>query len=226
MCISKPAGLLSQPDVSRAPSACAVAARGGRTWPVHRLDRRVTGCLLLARSRQAAASCSAAFAAATVTKHYLGVAGRGERAARVEVGECGRLIEGATGDRVVEWRALAVAEGSALLAISPLGGSKHQIRKALASAGLALAGDVRYGGRAVAGGALTLHAATLQLDHPLHGWATRLRIFSPLPPEWELGLPAALVTAATEVLRPHGGMRHNLDDSVLWDPPPEPEPYY
>lgn len=237
ICISKPAGLLSQPDVSGVPAAGDLATRwlrrterAGSAWPVHRLDQRVTGCLLLARSQRAAAQCSAAFATAGVTKHYLGVVACGsDRAARIEVGECGRLIvpgreKDEADPRLVEWRALAVADGSVLLDINPLGGSKHQIRKTLAWVGLALAGDVLYGSKPIIGGALALHAATLQLDHPvLHGRDTQLRFLSPLPVEWELGLPGALVAAAKEVLRPHGS-KHCDGDSVLWDPSPEPNP--
>ena len=101
VCINKPAGLLAQPDASGVPSAATLAQRwltstgqGGVVLPVHRLDRRVTGCLLLARSHGAAARLSAAFAAMEVTKHYLGVTCRGSPAARgIVVGEARRLLD-------------------------------------------------------------------------------------------------------------------------------------
>ena len=75
MCINKPAGLRSQPD--RTGDECARssvgAALGHLPWVTHRLDRRVTGCLLLARTQRAASRLGRFFSERRVTKHYLAV---------------------------------------------------------------------------------------------------------------------------------------------------------
>lgn len=136
LCINKPAGLLSQPDASGLRSVNDVARqwlarnRGGCTvFPVHRLDRRATGCLLLARSHVIASKLSAAFAAMQVTKHYLAVTSPNcDAAAGIRLGEARRLVHSdCSAGRLLEWRALAVSAGCVLLAISTLGGSKHQV---------------------------------------------------------------------------------------------------
>ena len=74
LCISKPAGVTSQTqDRSKVPSAESLARKefSSVRRAVHRLDKMATGCLLLARTEDAARSLSEAFLEQRVQKHYL-----------------------------------------------------------------------------------------------------------------------------------------------------------
>ena len=244
LCINKPAGMLSQPDVSGAPCASAIGSaflNGGRASTVHRLDKRATGCLLLARSKRSASRLAAAFAASAVTKSYLvavnvqqrlqdGETGLLRAAMRVKkVGrEHGRVLVSELDEQsaalpgtraaVLKWRALAFERGLAVLSVSPRGGHKHQVRAQLSFAGMPLVGDELYGSApASSGGApfLALHAATLQLDHPIGGHAP-LRLRGELPSAWAALLPEGLVAAARHALS-----EGEVGVGPLWDEQPD-----
>lgn len=80
------------------------------------------------------------------------------------------------------YRTLAKSAEAALLELNPQTGRMHQIRVHLASIGRPIAGDVRYGGALMVGGApaprLMLHAAALAFPHPGGGMK---RIEAPVP---------------------------------------------
>tara|TARA_B110001452_G_scaffold246896_1_gene232547 strand:+ start:1191 stop:2030 length:840 start_codon:yes stop_codon:yes gene_type:complete len=261
LAVNKPAGMLSQPDrTGDAPVAALasawLAATASPGLPhakvVHRLDRRATGVLVLARSERAATRLASAFRQRSVVKHYLVMcAGRpcrelseaagGRVDASIALDESavrGRRMlpvgddhDGPSHRASLAWRALGVSGDHALLAVGIDGGRKHQIRSLLASAGMPVVGDVRYGG--TAGRALALHAATLALDHPIGGHAPlRLCAGPTLPPEWveEAGarsraLPPPLVSLAQRVLldtwqaRDAHAAPRDADRPTLWDPP-------
>ena len=277
LALNKPAGMLSQPDRTGDPSIIAHCHSLGwphRLWTVHRLDRRVSGCLLLARSHKVAARLASAFRTREVVKHYLAVvhttaaregtmatgcygrlrgcaagrdlhasaaasagasagasaAGKSGRSVGEGVGEKGRSSDHAStlhthshthshahsharshARRLLDYRVLATCERRhlALLAVSPTGGSKHQIRAMLSDAGAPIAGDARYG--APPQPTLALHAATLRLDHPV-GARGQLRVLAPLPAaEWAAILPESLLSASLQAVE---------SGEFLWDPAP------
>jgi tRNA pseudouridine32 synthase/23S rRNA pseudouridine746 synthase len=80
------------------------------------------------------------------------------------------------------YRTLAATEGAALVELSPDTGRMHQLRVHMASIGRPIAGDSRYGGALMLGGApvprLMLHAANLVFPHPDGG---ERRISAPIP---------------------------------------------
>ena len=71
---------------------------------------------------------------------------------------------------LTRYRTLAANDQAALLELNPQTGRMHQIRVHLASIDRPIAGDVRYGGALMVGGApaprLMLHAAALTFPHP------------------------------------------------------------
>jgi tRNA pseudouridine32 synthase/23S rRNA pseudouridine746 synthase len=80
------------------------------------------------------------------------------------------------------YRTLAATDGAALVELSPDTGRMHQLRVHMASIGRPIAGDSRYGGALMLGGApvprLMLHAASLVFPHPEGG---ERRISAPIP---------------------------------------------
>ena len=126
-------------------------------FPVHRLDRDTSGCLLLARNPKALKRFSAAFEARAVDKRYLGiVAGpvaeeEGTIAlslAKISSAEKGwRMIAAKKGKpAVTHWKKLAEVGGNTLVEFRPETGRTHQIRvHAEHGLGHALLGDPIYG---------------------------------------------------------------------------------
>ena len=72
--------------------------------------------------------------------------------------------------------------GGVLVEARPRTGRKHQVRIHLSRAGLPLLGDAAYGGDPRAAPRVMLHAARLQLRHPLTGAA--LSVASPMPADF------------------------------------------
>jgi 23S rRNA pseudouridine1911/1915/1917 synthase len=177
---------------------------GGALRPgiVHRLDRDTSGAMVATKSDRAHAAVAAAFAAKSrgepggILREYLGIAAppppapagtlrtlhgrhptdRKRFSSRVSSGK----------PAVTHWTTTEALEGAALVRFRLETGRTHQIRVHAADAGWPLLGDPLYGRTprplaAIAAelGRQALHAALLELDHPVTG--ARLRFESPLP---------------------------------------------
>lgn len=141
-------------------------------FPVHRLDRDTSGCLLLARNPRALKRFAAAFEERQVEKRYLGiVAGNlaeeeGTIAlslAKVSTAKSGwHMIPAKKGKPAfTHWRRLTELDGLTLVEFRPETGRTHQIRVHAASGlGLPLLGDPVYGAGKGAPRTM-LHAAAL-----------------------------------------------------------------
>jgi tRNA pseudouridine32 synthase/23S rRNA pseudouridine746 synthase len=217
LAVDKPPGRIVIPG--RGPPELTVLdeARGehGPLWVVHRLDRGTSGVLLLARSATAHRALNLAFDGRRVDKRYVAlVRGSPPAAQRLDAwiapARKGRMRAVAAGDprgkpsatrvRVLERFAAA---GLALVECVPETGRTHQIRVHLAAAGTPLALDPDYGDSGPLGGRAgapllsrtPLHAAALELDHPLED--RRLALAAPLPADvaaavaWARALDAA-----------------------------------
>lgn len=143
---------------------------------VHRLDRPVGGCMVLARTSKAAARLSAQFAGHEVDKRYLCVLQgelkmplaledwllKDERTGMVSV-----VPEGTPGAKLARLltQPIAACDNLTLARVKLLTGRAHQIRVQHRRAGHPLWGDARYGG-GVPGEQLALWAHSLTLEHP------------------------------------------------------------
>ena len=146
---------------------------------VHRLDRPVSGVVLFARTSKAAARLSEQFRAGAVTKVYHAWVEGTLKQAEGEMSD--RLVkdpqrnvvrsvpEGTRGSRraVLEYRVLKRAATRTLLEIRPRTGRGHQIRVQLATRGLPIVGDAKYGARQRLALRIALHAAELTFEHPV-----------------------------------------------------------
>ena len=191
--VHKPAGLLVQGDRSGDPTLLEVAKaylRERYEKPVnvylglvHRLDRNVSGVVLLARTSKAAGRLSAQFRDGTVVKtyravtcgrppetagelrHWLAAAGDGQGVTRAET----ESFAGAR-EALLHYRVLDQRGGLSLVEVAPVTGRRHQIRAQLALAGCPLLGDVKYGApERLPARRIALHALRLALAHPVGG---------------------------------------------------------
>lgn len=145
---------------------------------VHRLDRPVSGVLLLARTSKAASRLSEQFRSGAVRKVYDAVVSGNVSPPRQELvnwlikdhrtNRVKAVSEGATGARrsVLTYHVLSFASGRTQLQVEPVTGRSHQIRVQLANEGYPIIGDVKYGSPHRLGGRILLHARTLEFDHP------------------------------------------------------------
>lgn len=196
LALNKPAGLPTQEDKTGDPSAhrMAMAYAHRDLFIIHRLDRRVSGILLFAKTRQDAATLSAQWQEHSIRKTYLGIVPEADIAPK------GQLIHYLTYDThknityahpamtagadeaLMEYEVLQHLDHFMLLRIELITGRKHQIRAQLSAFGLPLRGDIKYGSkRTNPDGSIDLHAYTLQFKHPSRG--TEMTLMAPLPEE-------------------------------------------
>lgn len=207
LALDKPAGLLAQGDATGDRSVVDVAAdylrhrynKPGNVYVglIHRLDRPVSGVILLAKTSKAASRLSAQFRDREVEKLYLALVEgspihetgdwtdslrKDERNNRVEV------VNDGSGDRAtLAYRVVGRSRGLTLVELRPTTGRGHQLRVQLASRGLPIVGDRKYGARtsltAEDGGfRIALHAHGLDFNHPTRD--ERIALRSPLPKDW------------------------------------------
>ncbi len=198
--VCKPAGLLVQGDTTGRPDLLSLAKsylkvkyhKPGKVFLglVHRLDRPVSGVIVLARTSKAAARLCQQFRDRSPVKKYTA------------------LVEGRPPAQG-KWRDLLARRGS-LAVIDPDGrpaqltfrrldqhrdhsrvevlletGRHHQIRLQFASRGYPVLGDHRYGARLPlppGNGAIALHSSELTINHPTT--SETLRLMAPPPRDW------------------------------------------
>jgi 23S rRNA-/tRNA-specific pseudouridylate synthase len=237
LAVAKPAGLATQAPAG-IPSVeslireqlfgAAVAAAheaGSRRHPggflgvPHRLDRAVSGVLLLATTPRAARQLSRQFERREIRKTYLAIVtptatstlGHGvsfewhdtirkvpdePRAEIVAQGTAdGR--EAVTTGRVMPAAAaetLLSDDGTLLLELEPLTGRMHQLRVQAAARNLPVVGDTLYGGRAsgeARAEAIGLHAWRITFHDPATGAETSVTCPLPTSPPWPETTPPA-----------------------------------
>lgn len=176
--VDKPVGVPVEPGRDGGPSVVAMTG----LQATHRLDQETSGCLILARSPEAAARINRLFAERRVEKAYLAVStGPIADAGEVEVplGEWqrGRVVIGRGRPAHTAWTVRWRAEDRSGLTVRPTTGRTHQIRAHLSTVGAPLLGDPTYGGPRA--DRLYLHAWSLRLPWP--GPGDVLELFAPAP---------------------------------------------
>jgi 23S rRNA pseudouridine1911/1915/1917 synthase len=209
LAVNKPAGVLSQGDVTGDPSVVdevrdylrVAYAKPGNVFVglVHRLDRPTSGVVLVARTSKGAARLSEQFRDGLVRKTYLAVAEGSwpddsgqwydwlvkDEATNVVSAVAPETPEARRAD--LAYRVLDRRPGRVTFELEPTTGRGHQLRVQLASRGLPIVGDRKYGAtsRLVALDGqprIALHAKTLDFKHPTR--PDRLRIEAPVPADW------------------------------------------
>jgi 23S rRNA pseudouridine1911/1915/1917 synthase len=210
--VNKPAGLLTQGDATGDESLVSLAKRylkdryqkPGNVFVglVHRLDRPTSGVVVLAKTSKGASRLSEQFRAGTVRKTYWAVVDGepdppvGEWIDRLEkdrgLNRVHILDEESDDDHAgqearVAYRRLRKVGRGTLVELRPMTGRGHQLRVQLASRGMPIAGDRKYGSKfrvAASDGGLRilLHAKEIVFTHPTTREA--ISIVAPLPADW------------------------------------------
>tara|TARA_R110000824_G_scaffold288508_2_gene476648 strand:+ start:238888 stop:239889 length:1002 start_codon:yes stop_codon:yes gene_type:complete len=171
---------------------------------VHRLDKGTSGCLLLARNARVLKKLQAEFRDRSIQKSYHAlVSGRwpeqikevnaglqkspelgGER--KVNIDEAGKKS-------ITRFSILKHYKQHSLMLAQPLTGRTHQIRVHAQFAGYSICGDEKYSTKeqakllsAIGISRLCLHAAEIELKHPLHG--NKLKFTAPYDEKFQSAL--------------------------------------
>ncbi len=208
LALDKPGGLPTVPDDSRDVSLYdkvrRLLSKEGLNDPfvgiVQRLDRPVSGVLVLALRKDAAAQLAEQLRGRKASKVYWAVAegipkrGAGQLTQWLLKDPARNVVrsvsEGRGGAKqaVTDWKVLTTLGERALIEFRPQTGRSHQLRVAAAKLGCPLVGDVKYGAsRQLKDLTIGLHARRLAFRHP--GDSQRLALECPLPdvPLWNLG---------------------------------------
>ena len=196
LAFDKPAGLSSQGGRIQAATlddllAAFAKSNGKRPRLVHRLDRDTSGVILAAKTKPAAAFLGRALMTRRVKKTYVALVAPGAPSppsGRIEAPlrrvSQGREVhmeicaadhpDAETAD--TGYRTIASNDQAAFVELRPHTGRMHQLRVHMASIGRPIAGDARYGGALMLGGAavprLMLHAKAITFPHPSGGETT------------------------------------------------------
>ena len=147
---------------------------------IHRIDRRVSGVVLFARTSEALASMNQLFREGQVRKTYWAIT------KKIPADESGRLEhylkknekqnksyaypEPVAGSKlsILTYKVIGRSDRYYLLEIELHTGRHHQIRCQLASIGCPVRGDLKYGyPRSNEDGSISLHARSLAFIHPV-----------------------------------------------------------
>lgn len=167
----------------------------GYVAPLHFLDRPVSGIVMFAKSSKAASRLSEDFRSRRIDKVYRAIVEgcpresdavfddwllKDKEANHVKV--VGARTPGAKPCQL-RCRLLAREGHLSLLDIQPYTGRSHQIRVQLATRGMPIFGDAKYGATRPWDGAIALHARRVAFTHPVS--KDRMTVEAPLPPTWE-----------------------------------------
>jgi 23S rRNA pseudouridine1911/1915/1917 synthase len=159
---------------------------------VHRLDRPVSGIVVLARTSKALTRMNALFRDKETRKVYWAIVKNQPQShegtlkhwlLKDEKKNKTTAFKKETRDAQyaeLDYRVIGTEAGHWLLEVKPLTGRPHQIRVQLASMGCTIKGDIKYGdAEPNEDGSICLHAKQLSFQHPVQ--KTLLTVNAPLP---------------------------------------------
>ncbi|MBK9148933.1 MAG: RluA family pseudouridine synthase [Flavobacteriales bacterium] len=198
LAVCKPAGMPVQADPTGDEDLLTLLRRERKELALelaHRIDRPVSGLVLLARTAEANTALQSLFRERRMDKRYWAIVeGRVEvvqaelrhgiaHDARRHKAIVSKTAEGE--EAVTRARLLAQGDRYALVECLPEGGAFHQIRAQLAAWGHCIMGDVKYGARrAMKDRSIGLHARSLRFTHPFTNAEVLVEAPSPSTMPW------------------------------------------
>jgi 23S rRNA pseudouridine1911/1915/1917 synthase len=206
--VNKPAGMLVQGDSTRDKPLVEYAKdyvkekynKPGKVFMgvVHRLDRPVSGLVVLARTSKALERMNKIFRDRKVQKKYWAIVKKKPYPAK------GKLVhflikdssnntvkaydeqEEGTQKAELSYKLSGSLNNHHLLEVYPITGRSHQIRVQLSKNGTPIRGDVKYGfHKPNADGSINLHALSLYFEHPVKKEAMTFKAALPENEFWE-----------------------------------------
>jgi 23S rRNA pseudouridine1911/1915/1917 synthase len=191
--VNKPAGIPSQPDKNGTPSLLEILSENRpNLFLIHRLDQRVSGLIIFAKTESIAAELSKVFKSRNITKKYRAIV------ANKPIQEQGKLTHWLLKDTQknlskafnkevknsqkaeLAYQLVQSSERYHLLDIELLTGRFHQIRSQLSSIGCPILGDLKYGyKRSLPDGSIFLQSYFLSFNHPKTNQALEFEIEIP-----------------------------------------------
>lgn len=174
--VNKPAGLASQ---STANDDFSLLDNLKNVLPVHRLDQRVSGLILFAKTKDVLAILNNDFKQRNISKQYRAIVAQAPPQPQNTLSHW--LLKNATASKskvfvkevahskkaVLEYQVVQSSLKYHLLEINLLTGRFHQIRAQLAAIGCPIVGDVKYGyKRSSPDGSIFLQSYALSFSHP------------------------------------------------------------
>lgn len=181
----------------------------GQLWLVHRLDKVTSGCLILAKSAQAAAQFGELFSQRSINKYYLAISDKKPKKKQgAIIGDMAKsrngtykLLKSKQSPAKSQFFSKGLAGHRGFL-LKPTTGKTHQLRVALKSLGSPILGDTAYGGTPA--DRTYLHAYSLDFSYggehirlsaqPLSGECFQTPQFNDVAnafsPPWEQPFPA------------------------------------
>lgn len=199
--VNKPAGVPTQQDKTGDASMhrMAMAYAHRDLYLVHRLDRRVSGVLVMAKKTDVAKNLARQWEDNSVRKIYLAIVPHADIPASGDLHhhltyDAKQNITYAqhepgdnTDEAKLSYSIIHKLDNFMILRIELITGRKHQIRAQLAALGIPVRGDIKYGSkRTNENGAIDLHAYEIELEHPARH--ARMKFTAPPPEEglWKL----------------------------------------
>lgn len=205
--VNKPPGMLVHGDVTGDPTVEEFVKaylkekyhKPGNVFArtVHRLDRPVSGVLLLGRTSKGHSRMAQLFRERAVTKIYWALTARCPNPPAATVTQY--LVKDSTNNvvtwhdtpvpnsriAITEYRVIGQFNDLFLIELHPITGRSHQLRVLMRSKRCPIAGDVKYNGRMISNPqAVLLHSREMSFIHPVRH--EPVRIIAPLPDiaEW------------------------------------------
>ncbi len=160
----------------------------------HRLDRPVSGAVILARTSKGLARINEMLRQREIEKTYWAVVANPPPQSQARLSHIllknekqnksyvVTELKGNAREAVLEYQLIASSDNYHLLEIRLETGRHHQIRAQLAAAGMPIRGDLKYGyARSNPDASIHLHARSVSFRHPVSG--LQLNVVAPVPDE-------------------------------------------
>jgi 23S rRNA pseudouridine1911/1915/1917 synthase len=195
--VIKPSGIPTQSDKKGTASLLEILSENRpNLYLIHRLDQRVSGIVIFAKTEQSASQLSKDFQTRNIIKKYRAIVANKPSGSEAKLTHW--LLKDAKKNRSkafekevknshkseLIYKVFQSSERYHLLEIELLTGRFHQIRSQLSAIGSPILGDLKYGyKRNSADGSIFLQSYQLSLNHPITKQALQFEI--EMPEIWE-----------------------------------------